>query len=138
MRQQLLKQSVQNAVYEQKDPLLIYKFESFNLFKSLIEKTNKDIISFLLKSTLPLQANARKEAQKNSETTRLQMSRPEELTSVQQTNRPQNPQQKVRPVSVEKATGRNEKVRITNGSETKELKWKKAKPLVESGQWKRV
>ena len=138
MRQQLLKQSVQNAVYEQKDPLLIYKFESFNLFKSLIEKTNKDIISFLLKSTLPLQANARKEEQKNSETTRLQMSRPEELTSVQQTNRPQNPQQKVRPVSVEKATGRNEKVRITNGSETKELKWKKAKPLVESGQWKRV
>ena len=60
-----LKQSVQNAVYEQKDPLLIYKFESFNLFKSLIEKTNKDIISFLLKSTLPLQANARNEDQKN-------------------------------------------------------------------------
>ena len=80
----------------------------------------------------------RKEEQKNSETTRLQMSRPEELTSVQQTNRPQNPRQKVRPVSVEKATGRNEKVKITNGSETKELKWKKAKPLVESGQWKRV
>jgi len=42
-----LKQSVQNAVYEQKDPLLIYKFESFNLFKSLIEKINKEIVSFL-------------------------------------------------------------------------------------------
>ncbi len=50
-----LKQSVQNATYEQKDPLLIYKFESFNLFKQLIEKINNDIISFLIKGKLPLQ-----------------------------------------------------------------------------------
>ena len=45
-----LKQSVQNAVYEQKDPLLIYKFESFNLFKTLIEKINKEIVSFLIRA----------------------------------------------------------------------------------------
>ena len=56
-----LKQSVQNAVYEQKDPLLIYKFESFNLFKSLIENVSKDIVCFLLKSGLPSQANAMQE-----------------------------------------------------------------------------
>ena len=42
------------------------------------------------------------------------------------------------PVSVKKDTNRNEKVMITNGSQTKELKWKKAKPLVESGKWTRV
>ena len=47
-----LKQSVQNAVYEQKDPLLIYKFESFNLFKELIYKVNKEIVTFLLKAGL--------------------------------------------------------------------------------------
>ena len=47
-----LKQSVQNAVYEQKDPLLIYKFESFNLFKIFIDKVNKEIVSFLLKAEL--------------------------------------------------------------------------------------
>jgi preprotein translocase subunit SecA len=48
-----LKQSVQNAVYEQKDPLLIYKFESFELFKQMMSKTNKDISSFLTKANLP-------------------------------------------------------------------------------------
>ena len=43
-----LKQSVQNATYEQKDPLLIYKFESFELFKQLLGRINKEIISFLV------------------------------------------------------------------------------------------
>ena len=46
--------------------------------------------------------------------------------------------EKIQPVSVEKEAGRNEKVKISNGSETKELKWKKAKPLVESGKWYRI
>ena len=48
-----LKQSVQGAVYEQKDPLLIYKFESFKLFNELIEIINKDAVSFLFKANLP-------------------------------------------------------------------------------------
>jgi len=48
-----LKQSVQNAVYEQKDPLLIYKFESFELFKQMMATNNKDIASFLSKANLP-------------------------------------------------------------------------------------
>ena len=51
-----LKQSVQNAAYEQKDPLLIYKFESFELFKTMVQRTNKEIISFLLKCDVPIQA----------------------------------------------------------------------------------
>ena len=49
-----LKQSVQNATYEQKDPLLIYKFESFNLFSQLLETLNKDVLSFLLRAFIPL------------------------------------------------------------------------------------
>ena len=56
-----LKQSVQNATYEQKDPLLIYKFESFNLFKQMIEKVNKDIVSFLMKANLPEQTSVQQE-----------------------------------------------------------------------------
>jgi len=48
-----LKQSVQGAVYEQKDPLLIYKFESFNLFSIMIDDVNKTALSFLFKSNLP-------------------------------------------------------------------------------------
>jgi len=48
-----LKQSVQGAVYEQKDPLLIYKFESFNLFSTMLEEVNRNVISFLFRSNLP-------------------------------------------------------------------------------------
>ncbi len=50
-----LKQSVQLAVHEQKDPLLIYKFEAFNLFKKMIDDVNKEVISFLFKGDLPQQ-----------------------------------------------------------------------------------
>ena len=48
-----LKQSVQLAVHEQKDPLLIYKFEAFELFKVMIDQVNKDVISFLFKGEIP-------------------------------------------------------------------------------------
>jgi preprotein translocase subunit SecA len=50
-----LKQSVQNAVYEQKDPLLIYKFEGFEAFKKFIAKVNEETISFLMKADIPVQ-----------------------------------------------------------------------------------
>jgi len=50
-----MKQSVQLASYEQKDPLLIYKFEAFNLFKEMIAITNKQIVSFLMRSGIPMQ-----------------------------------------------------------------------------------
>jgi preprotein translocase subunit SecA len=50
-----LKQSVQNAIYEQKDPLLVYKFESFQLFKQMLQKINHEIVSFLVKGNLPVQ-----------------------------------------------------------------------------------
>ncbi len=51
-----LKQSVQNATYEQKDPLLIYKFESFDLFKEMVNKVNKDVVSTLMKGHIPIQS----------------------------------------------------------------------------------
>ncbi|UYZ62937.1 preprotein translocase subunit SecA [Hymenobacter weizhouensis] len=51
-----LKQVVQNAVYEQKDPLLVYKFESFELFKQMIGKVNEDTIQFLFRADVPMQA----------------------------------------------------------------------------------
>ena len=129
-----LKQSVQNAVYEQKDPLLIYKFESFDLFKTMLDKVNKEIISFLIKSNLPNQSNVQQEQIHKQQN--LQTSRPE-LAAPNKVNTP-NTVQKTQPIRVEQKVRRNEKVKITNGSETKELKWKKAKPLVDSGQWQRV
>jgi preprotein translocase subunit SecA len=50
-----LRQSVQMAVHEQKDPLLIYKFEAYKLFKEMLREVNQDVISFLAKSELPQQ-----------------------------------------------------------------------------------
>jgi preprotein translocase subunit SecA len=49
-----LRQAVQNATYEQKDPLLIYKFESFNLFKAMVGSNNKDVVSLLSKGHIPI------------------------------------------------------------------------------------
>ena len=69
-----LKQSVQLAVHEQKDPLLIYKFESFELFKSMIDQVNKDVISFLFKGEITSrnsQCNSRSK-NKTSEKTQTQ------------------------------------------------------------------
>jgi preprotein translocase subunit SecA len=50
-----LKQSVQNAVYEQKDPLLVYKFEAFELFRGMLANVNKEIVSFLFRGGIPVQ-----------------------------------------------------------------------------------
>jgi len=133
-----LKQSVQNATYEQKDPLLIYKFESFNLFKQMMDKVNKDIVSFLMKANLPSQDPSQVKREHHQKEN-LQTSRAG-IESNRSSNQsvPQQASQKIKPIVVEKETGRNEKVTITNGSETKEIKWKKAKPLIDSGQWRRV
>jgi len=59
-----LKQSVQSAVYEQKDPLLIYKHEAYGLFKTMLDKNNKQVISALLKGHIPIkQADEVRQAQ---------------------------------------------------------------------------
>ena len=103
-----LKQSVQNATYEQKDPLLIYKLESFELFKGMVQRTNRAIISFLIKANLPIQepSNVR-EAQmpRRADRRRLQEGR-DDLLSQSHSNTQQK--QRPQPVKVEKKVGRNE------------------------------
>jgi len=114
-----LKQSVQNAVYEQKDPLLIYKFESFNLFKSLIGNINKDIVSFLLKSGLPSEANARKQESHKNQNSNLEMSRPEVSNTLQNTNNTQKAIQKTQPIRAEEKVNRNEPCPCGSGKKYK-------------------
>ena len=135
-----LKQSVQNAVYEQKDPLLIYKFEAIDLFKVLMSKINKDIVSFLLKASIYITSNDQiKEETNNLTQENFKTSRESDIPDPNTITNTQQPSStKKEPVRVAQKVGRNEKVMITNGSETKELKWKKAKILVESGQWRIV
>ncbi len=111
-----LKQSVQNAVYEQKDPLLIYKFESFNLFKKLIFKINKEIVSFLLKSGLPSSSDQITEEKNTNTNNNLQTSRPENTTS---NNSESQKVQKVQPVRVEQKINRNDPCPCGSGKKYK-------------------
>jgi preprotein translocase subunit SecA len=67
-----LKQSVQLAVHEQKDPLLIYKLEAFNLFRNMMDGVNKEVISFLFKGDLPQQNNTIQEATRSTQKRKLQ------------------------------------------------------------------
>ena len=110
-----LKQSVQNATYEQKDPLLIYKFESYNLFKQMMEQVNKDIVSFLTKANLPEQTSVKQEQQQTQE--KLQTGRQDIGGGSNQSSKPKP---KVQPVRVEQKVGRNEPCPCGSGKKFKQ------------------
>ena len=100
-----LKQAVQTASYEQKDPLLIYKFESFNLFKTLINNVNKDIVSFLIKAGLPSQSSVQED---RHQAATHQTSRPEDAGNTPQNpNNPGQQKPKTQPVRAEEKVERN-------------------------------
>ena len=133
-----LKQSVRNAQYEQKDPLLIYKFESFELFTNMLNKVNKEVLSFLFKGDLPARnanqvSQAREQKREN-----VQLSKAE-YGSDSQTNTNQTQERK--PVETfvrtDRKIGRNDRVTIKNvmSGENKQVKYKQAIPLIEKGEW---
>ena len=123
-----LKQSVQNASYEQKDPLLIYKFESFELFKTLLDKVNREVVSFLFKADLPNAENTKvSQAPERRQAPRTQESRPEQAGStpppVSQGGAPPQPQQPAAPkapVKVENKVGRNDPCPCGSGKKFKQ------------------
>ncbi len=102
-----LKQSVQNATYEQKDPLVIFKLESFNLFKEMVMKINSEVISFLMKSDLPQQdpSKVREHRAKPLDRSKLREQR-NDLLSQAHSNTQEN--QITQPIHAEKKVGRNE------------------------------
>ncbi|MFW5830980.1 MAG: preprotein translocase subunit SecA, partial [Prolixibacteraceae bacterium] len=121
-----LKQSVQNATYEQKDPLLIYKFESFNLFKVMVNKVNKDVVSTLMKGHIPIQSPDQvreAEARKRTDMSRYKTQKQDltgadnpmagASTNTQERSKPQ-------PVKVEKKVGRNEPCPCGSGKKYKQ------------------
>ena len=116
-----LKQSVQNATYEQKDPLLIYKFESYDLFKSMLDKINKDIVSTLMKGFIPLQNPEQvreAERQKHVDTSRLRESR-SDISQYSTVGGGQATSGKPEPVKVEKKVGRNDPCPCGSGKKYK-------------------
>ena len=141
-----LKQAVQLAVHEQKDPLVIYKFEAKELFFSMIDQLNKDILTFLFKGSLPTSnPNEIREDRQTRRREKYNTTKEEVLNSDELANRNRqvgsnasSNQNVVETVVREKRKiGRNERVRIKNiqSGETKELKFKQAEPLLQSGNW---
>lgn len=135
-----LKTSVQNAQYEQKDPLLIYKFESFELFKGMLDKVNKEVLSFLLKGELPNQnanqvSEAREQKREKVKLSKAEFNNP----NAQNMHTNQEEQQQITEtiVRTDRKISRNERVTIKNvmSGESKEVKYKQAIPLMESGTW---
>jgi preprotein translocase subunit SecA len=133
-----LKNSVQNASYEQKDPLLIYKFEAFELFKKTVDEINKEVLSFLFKGELPTQSNQISEA-RDQRKERLSTSKAAVQNSTEQAisssnKQPERPETIVRE---QPKIGRNERITIKNvmSGEEKEVKFKQAIPLIDKGEW---
>ncbi len=123
-----LRTSVQNAVYEQKDPLLIYKFESFELFKQMIERVNKDILSFLFKGFIAVQESSNvREARppQRTDMSKLRTSHAEAGSppSVSPGGGSQTatapPPPRVQPVRVEQKIGRNDPCPCGSGKKYK-------------------
>ena len=132
-----LKTSVQNAQYEQKDPLLIYKFESFKLFTAMLLEINKEVLSFLLQGEVPNQNQVSEAKEQTREKVKLSKAEFNHPTDSMQTNQPEQPQITETITRTDRKIGRNEKVAIKNimTGESKTVKYKQAIPLIEKGTW---
>lgn len=136
-----LKQSVQLAVHEQKDPLLIYKFEAYNLFNSMLNGVNKEVISFLFKGDLPQQTTAPiQEAKVLRQKENYKTSKDDIVSSESANNEAgQNQQKQVTETIVrdQPKINRNDTVTIQNvaNGQTQEMKFKKAESLIANGTW---
>ena len=139
-----LKQSVQNATYEQKDPLLIYKFEAFELFKAMIDQVNKEVISFLFKGELPTETQntiqeARVRKQEKLQTQKDEIPNMDERSAQSRAagNTQRQPEVVETIVRDHPKIGRNDRVTIKHvmSGENKTVKYKQAEPLINKGEW---
>jgi preprotein translocase subunit SecA len=136
-----LKQSVQLAVHEQKDPLLIYKFEAYNLFSLMLNGINKEVISFLFKGDLPQQASAPIQEAKVVRQKENYKTSKDEIVSSETANKEagQTQQRQITETIVREQPkiNRNDTVTIQNvaNGQVEEMKYKKAESLIANGTW---
>ena len=114
-----LKQSVQNATYEQKDPLLIHKFESFNLFKGILEKISREVISILVRAYIPIKQNEEPDINLREQQTRRKSAMNNMQTSRSELSTNSGERKSNAPVHVEKKVGRNEPCPCGSGKKFK-------------------
>ena len=137
-----LKQSVQLAVHEQKDPLLIYKFEAFNLFKKMIDDVNKEVISFLFKGDLPHRNENIQEARQETRQEQYTETK-EDLDAPASEAKKAGEMASQRPPVTETITrempkiNRNDTVTIKHvmSGKSETMKYKKAESMIASGEW---
>lgn len=147
-----LRRSVQTASYEQKDPLVIYKQESFFIFQRMIDRVNKEIVSFLFKGELPTPDPQQIQQARQQQQEKVQTNQTERETgsnsgqqsggnnyfsnSTSTTGSQQSTPDPVMPRTVVKI-GRNDRVSIRNinSGEKLEMKFKQAQPMIENGEW---
>ena len=137
-----LKQSVQLAVHEQKDPLLIYKFEAFNLFKKMIDDVNKEVISFLFKGDLPHRNENIQEARQETRQEQYTETK-EDLDAPAAEAKKAGEMASQRPQVTETITrempkiNRNDTVTIKHvmSGKSETMKYKKAESMLASGEW---
>ena len=139
-----LKQSVQLAVHEQKDPLLIYKFEAFNLFSAMLNGVNKEVISFLFKGDLPqqnvpsIQEAKQVKVKENYKTSKDEVPNSDTLAE-QNREAGQTQQRQVTETIVREMPkiNRNDTVTIKHvlSGKTDTMKYKKAESMINSGEW---
>jgi preprotein translocase subunit SecA len=135
-----LKQSVQTAVYEQKDPLLIYKFEGFEAFKRLVSRVNEETISFLMKSDIPVQNPEQVQEARVQRRVRLNETKDESRSLLQGgNNQPQAqrpPAEKAMPVKSDKMAGRNDRVSVQypDGRVLRDVKYKKVEEDIKNNR----
>ena len=138
-----LKQSVQLAVHEQKDPLLIYKFEAFNLFKAMLDKVNKEVVSFLFKGDLPNQNANISEAKEVRQKENYKTSKDElpnsDTAAAQNREVGQTQRQQITETIVRDAPkiNRNDTVTIKHvmSGKSETMKYKKAESMIAGGEW---
>jgi len=143
-----LKQSVQNAVHEQKDPLLVYKFESFELFKRMISKVNDETSSFLTSAEIPIQQGGEvNEAPQRAPQPKKKLNiNKEQIQSVlsnagvrsnegQLNTNTQAPAAPQAPIKSEKVYGRNDRVKVqyADGTVKEDVKFKSVESDVNNG-----
>ena len=130
-----LRQSVGLRAYAQKNPKNEYKREAFNMFENMLDEINSETIRILFNIKIATKEEIEKiekENLKNAEKN-LELKKNEVESQVGQSSESYQKSEQV--IAAEKI-GRNELVKITNGSEIKEIKYKKAKPLIEAEGWK--
>ena len=128
-----LRNSIGLRAYAQKNPKNEFKKEAYSMFESMLDEIDSGTVRILFSLQIANENDVNSLKQNNQ---RQEMSLGKAKINSHQENNLQNEETTKTVTRVEQKLGRNDLIKITNGEETKELKYKKAQPLIETGEWK--